>query len=348
MHLPARPPETSPLALLGIGIGVVAALSLAYGIVWWNSIGAFPGDTLTYYLAGLRLDSGHALYDLQAGDVWLYSHPELPLMGPPLIAVLWRPLAAFPAGSGMIIWLVAMNFLAVLAVAYALLGTRGWAGLLVLPLVPALTLLMGVGNLDAMVLIGLFAAWALLASGRDRSAGVLIGFLASLKLTPAVLIVWLVVSGKWRAFRWSIATGLVLAVVAVVGTEPGIWFRYLRVMREAPGIGRPEALLIIPIGFALIALLRRWPRLTFGLSLALIPLGSPIAGGHTWSLLLGVLAPVIGAWRSTDRRPMESASVVKPGVASTQRQTGDGLASAAGLQRGRSQDSAGGGGPEFG
>ena len=294
-RLMALPASSSPFRLLGIGIGVVAVVGLAYGIFWWNTILAFPGDTLTYYLAGLRLDGGHALYDLQPSDVWLYSHREFPLLGPPLIAVLWRPLAALPVGSGMIVWLVAMNFLAVLAVAYALLGTRGLAGLLVLPLVPALTLLTGVGNLDALVLACLFAVWWMLASGHERSAGALIGFLASLKLTPAVLIVWLIFSRRWLALRWAIGTGIVLAVIAMIGTEPGIWFRYLRVMQEAPGLGRPEALLVIPIGFALIALLRRWPRLTFGLSIALIPLGSPVAGAHTWSLLLGVLAPVIGA-----------------------------------------------------
>jgi hypothetical protein len=166
-----------------------------------------------------------------------------------------------------------------------------------------------VGNLDALVLAGLFLAWWLLASGRDRSAGLLIGFLASLKLTPAVLLVWLIVSGRWRALGWAIVAGLVLAVVAMVGTEPGIWLRYLRVVQEASGVGREGALLVIPVGFALLLLLRRWPRVTFGLSIALIPLASPFTGGHTWSLLLAVLAPwIIGVAAPPPRAVDEPAA----------------------------------------
>ena len=82
---------------------------MARRIVWWVSLGAFPGDTLTYYLAGLRLDSGHALYDLRPNDVWLYGHPEFPLLEPAAHrcpAPTRSPL--LPAGSGMIVWLVAM------------------------------------------------------------------------------------------------------------------------------------------------------------------------------------------------------------------------------------------------
>ena len=80
-------------------MGGIAVLGLAYGIIFWNASGAFPGDSLTYYLAGLRLNSGHDLYDLRPDDVWLYDRPELPSpTGPPLVAVVWRPLAAIPGG----------------------------------------------------------------------------------------------------------------------------------------------------------------------------------------------------------------------------------------------------------
>ena len=188
--IPAMPSPrmTRIVRALGIGIGVISVIALAYGIAFWHAGHAFPGDTLTYYLAGTRLNEGHHLYDLAADDVWLYAHPEFPLFGPPLIAVVWRPLAAIPNGWGMILWLVAMNYCALTAVFWTLLGTRGWAGVLVLVLVPSLTLLMGVGNVDAAILLGVIVVWTLVAAERPKAAGILVGVLASLKLTPAIFL----------------------------------------------------------------------------------------------------------------------------------------------------------------
>ena len=287
------------LAALGVGIGLVAAAGLAYGIAFWFTGGTFPGDTLTYYLAGLRLNSGHALYDLRPDDVWLYARPEFPLYGPPLVAVLWRPLAAIPGGWGMIVWLIAMAFATLASVFYLLLGTRGWAGLLVIPLIPSLTLLIGVGNVDALVLAGSVAVWALTVSGRWRAAGILVGALASLKLTPAILLIWLIATRRWEAVRWAIATGLVLAVVVVIGTEPGIWFRYLRVVTEGSQGGNTAALVLLLVGIVGVFVLRHRPAPSFALSVILMPLGSPVAAGHSWSLLLGALSPLT--------RPLEAA-----------------------------------------
>jgi hypothetical protein len=280
------------LAVFGVGIGLVAVLGLAYGIAFWFTSDAFPGDTLTYYLAGLRLDSGHALYDLRPDDVWLYERPEFPLYGPPLVAVLWRPLAAIPGGWGIIVWLIAMAFATLWAVFYLLLGTRGWAGLLIIPLIPSLSLLIGVGNVDALVLAGSVVVWALTASGRWRAAGILVGALASLKLTPAILLIWLIATRRWEAVRWAIATGVVLALVVVLGTEPGIWVRYLRVVTEGSQGGNTAALVVLLLGIVGMVLLRDRPSPSFALSVVLMPLGSPVAAGHSWSLLLGALAPL--------------------------------------------------------
>ena len=297
------------MAVLGVGIGLVAALGLAYGIVYWFTKGAFPGDTLTYYLAGLRLDSGHALYDLRPDDVWLYERPEFPLYGPPLVAVLWRPLAAIPGGWGIIVWLILMAFVTLSAVIYILLGTRGWAGLLVIPLIPSLTLLIGVGNVDALVLAGSIAAWSLTASGRWRTAGILVGALASLKLTPAILLIWLIATRRWEAVRWTIATGLVLAVVAVLGTEPGIWYRYLRVVTEGSQGGNTAALVVLLIGIVAVVVLRDRSALSFAISVILMPLGSPVAAGHSWSVMLAAVAPWV---RSLHAAPCGAPPIQEP------------------------------------
>jgi Glycosyltransferase family 87 len=295
--------------MLGFGIALVAAIGLAYGIVFWFTSGAFPGDSLTYYLAGLRLNSGHALYDLRPDDVWLYGRPEYPLYGPPLVAVMWRPLAAMPGGWGIIVWVIAMAFAALTAVFYLLLGTRGWAGLLMIPLIPSLTLLIGTGNVDALVLAGSIAVWSLTAQRRWRAAGILVGVLASLKLSPAILLIWLIATRRWEAVRWTIATGLILAVVVVVGTEPGIWFRYLRVMTDLSQTGNSSALGLLVVGVIAIVAVGSRPSLSFAISAILMPLGSPVAAGHTASLLLAAVAPWV---RPLTAAPTEASSIQDP------------------------------------
>lgn len=281
------------VALLGIGIGVVSVIALAYGVTWWFDQGVYPGDAVTYYLAGARLNAGHALYDLSSGDPWHYDHPEFPLYGPPLIAVAWRVLAAMPGLSGIVVWLVAMWFCLAWALALLLLGTRGWAGLAVIALAPPLILLFGVGNVDCFVLLGSTGVWLLAAKGRDREAGLLVGLLVSIKLTPAVLLVWLILSGRWRGVRWAMSTIVVLALVAMAGTEPGIFLRYARVMLEGSAAGRPWAFLILAAGFAVAVVVRRRRGWSFAVLDALMPLGSPVAAIHSWALLLGSITPAV-------------------------------------------------------
>ena len=288
---------TRIIRALGVGIGVISVIALAYGIAFWHAGHAFPGDTLTYYLAGTRLNEGHHLYDLAADDVWLYAHPEFPLFGPPLIAVVWRPLAAIPNGWGMIIWLVAMNYCALTAIFWTLLGTRGWAGVLVLILVPSLTLLMGVGNVDAAIMLGILVVWTLVAAERPKAAGILVGVLASLKLTRPSSCIWFIARRQWTAVAWTVATGLVLAVVAVIGTEPGIWIRYARVILEGSAAGRPGALLILVAGIVALFVIRS-PRFSFALATLLMPLGSPVAAGHSWSVSVAAPAPFLRPLKS--------------------------------------------------
>ena len=301
------PRMTRIVRALGIGIGVISVIALAYGIAFWHAGHAFPGDTLTYYLAGTRLNEGHNLYDLAADDVWLYAHPEFPLFGPPLIAVVWRPLAAIPNGWGIIIWLVAMNYCALTAIFWTLLGTRGWSGVLVLILVPSLTLLMGVGNVDAAILLGIIVVWTLVAAERPKAAGILVGVLASLKLTPAIFLIWFIARRQWTAVGWTVATGLVLAVVAVLGTGPGIWVRYARVIVEGSAAGRPGALIILAAGIAALFVVRS-PRTSFALATVLMPLGSPVAAGHSWSLELAATAPFLRPLRRLRAPAADSGS----------------------------------------
>ncbi len=58
------------------------------------------GDALTYLAAGERLNDSHLLYAWTSGDrpVFMMERFIAPLISPPPIAAIWRPLAAVPFG----------------------------------------------------------------------------------------------------------------------------------------------------------------------------------------------------------------------------------------------------------
>src|SRR5256885_12201688 len=69
------------------------------------------GDAMTYYAAAQRLNDGHQLYALTTGDIAIELRPPfwtVPLLSPPFIAVLWRPLEALGI-SGVFIWMGALS-----------------------------------------------------------------------------------------------------------------------------------------------------------------------------------------------------------------------------------------------
>lgn len=166
---------------------------------------------------------------------------------------------------------------------------------MILPLVPALTLLVGVGNVDAAILAGMIGAWIL--RDRPRALGILVAVLVSVKLTPAVLVIWMISTRRWRALGWCTGAAGALAVLTAAVLGPRIFGDYLRVVAGATG-GRSAALVVVALGLLAVVLLGRHERIAFALSVTLIPFGSPIAAGYTWALLLGALAPA-----TRDRRP---------------------------------------------
>lgn len=276
---------------LAVGIAFLAVLILAYVVIFWKLHVAWPADSFTYYLAGQRLDTGGKVYDVRPSDFWPPGAPTL--YGPPLVAVIWRPIAAIPHQWGILLWIIAIDFVTLWAVAIVLLELPLIGGIFVLVLSLSIERLIGVGNADGLVLVGMIGAWR----WRDRPVlvGIVLGFLVSLKLTPAFLIVWLVSTGRWRAVGWAIVTGLALLVVtAWLANEPGIAFRYLTVMRDGLADGFPWSRFAIVGGVALVFIAgRRWPWASFSLAVALVPLASPVTALHTFSLLLATLAPLI-------------------------------------------------------
>ena len=134
------------------------------------------------------------------------------------------------------------------------------------------------------------------ARGSERSGGAVLGTLVSLKLTPAVFLIWLIATRRWRALGWAIATIAVLAIVTMLSISPNIFVRYAGVVAGVSSGGRPFALPIAAAGaLAILFVGPRWPTAAWIMAAVLIPFGSPVTANHTWALLLVALAPTTGS-----------------------------------------------------
>lgn len=266
-------------------------------------------DASTYLAAGERLNEGHALYALEPGDrpVLLLDNYPVPLVSPPPIAAIWRPLAAIP--FGLALWVAAAWATLLGTVAYLVMRI----GLRAAVVAAALSFPIGeqlvAANLTAFFPGLLVLTWRYRV---DPRAGVIIGALAALKLAPAVMGGWFVGMHRARAVAWMLAGGVALTLIGAIGAGGTAYVDYASVARSIPpypmtlsgqtGIAwLSQGALISGTVFA--ALLWRTPRLSYAVAVATLVVGSPVLSLTTFTLLLAALAPLIPEPAMTPARP---------------------------------------------
>ena len=122
----------------------------------------FLGDAYVYLGAGERLNVGHQLYSLSPGDRPIPIQPPFwtaPLVSPPLIAVLWRPLAALPNEAGVIVWWISSLLALGGSILYIVRRHPLGAGLALVALSVPVAMEAGLGNVNAFLLAGTIAVW---------------------------------------------------------------------------------------------------------------------------------------------------------------------------------------------
>jgi hypothetical protein len=188
-----------------------------------------PGDFLRYHRAGRLVATGRA--DLVYDEAFLarqsvYADERVPGAGDltelefkyaPALAVMMAPLGALPPRAASIVW-GAWNE-ALLATMFVVLWTWCGAGLSAWwILVPIAVLWRSVdgnvrlGQLNPSAIVpATVAAW-MLARGKDRVAGALVGFGTVVKFMPAVFALWLLAKRKWAAFATFVGTVVLVGV----------------------------------------------------------------------------------------------------------------------------------------
>lgn len=305
-----------PAAALAIALGLLAGIQIQY-----FERGLIPGDAFVYLAAGERLNAGHLLYALSPGDRPVDLNPPLwtvPLVSPPPIAVLWRPLAALPNELGVYVWWAAQ--IAALGTTLVMLARRRpvlTAVAMVVLLIPTVYEI-GVGNVNSFLLLGLVMTWRWTLMGLDRPVGIAAAAMTAVKLTPGVIGWWLLVTGRRRAFAVAFVAGIVILGVSVAGAGFPAHLEYLRILgdRTAVGtsplslggmarfVGVPDAIAnVLPTvaalaGLGAVFLLRRRPDLSYGAAIITMILGSPAVSIPWYVLFYALLAPIAWPWRA--------------------------------------------------
>lgn len=201
------------VAIVGITVAWIGAFA-----VFGHAFATVGSDAWNYLAAGERLNAGHDLYALTSGDRYVLIVPpywSVPLLSPPPIAVVWRALALLGDGSMYLWWaggLVACLWLQADAL------RRGTRAEVVLTLIvsPLLALTAVSGNANAYLVPLL--AWSVTRRDRPDLTGAAVAVLAAVKLTPILLLPWVVVRGGIRGF---VLASLLVALLTLLGAGPG-------------------------------------------------------------------------------------------------------------------------------
>jgi hypothetical protein len=321
------------LVVPAVAIGMIVAIQRVY-----FERGLIPGDSFTYLAAGERLNAGHMLYALSPGDRPVGFEPPfftVPLLSPPPIAVLFRPLAALPMEIGVYIWWIATIVVLAAVILWMLRERPIVAGLAVLALSIPIVYQIGVGNLNGLIVAGIVGGWYLLTRRRDLAAGAVFALMTAFKVTPGIFLWWLITQRRWDAFKAFVVTGLVVLAISVLGAGVQAHLEYLGIARQTAAAGTTylslagaarylgvpvEVANLLPtvsimLGVAAVWLLRARPGAAYGAAIVTMIAGSPVVQITWFTILLGVLAPII--W------PMPAAARVVAGDSASPRDTSE-------------------------
>jgi alpha-1,2-mannosyltransferase len=292
-------------------------------------------DFSAYWLAGRHVLTGQPLYTATqlAGPYEPQQQGQFLYLYPPFLAVAVSPLAAlFSAdyGAAMAVWALLGTvavILVVLGVASVERLTRdAWQAAMLVggafafpPLVAELIL----GNVHVLLLALFAIAWVGTRRGRtgEALAGVAVGGATLVKLFPAVVVVWLLVTRRWRAAVWAVAgaVGLALLTLPIVGLQP--WLDYPRAILNlgAPAVVTdalapslwlsaimpPLIARALVLAAALIAVVwsasRLDERASYGIAVGVSVLAAPSVFQHYLAIM--VLPLLLGLSVTRDRPP---------------------------------------------
>jgi hypothetical protein len=196
-------------------VWILVAGFTAFLILAWNAVvvGVFGFDFEgTIWEPARAVLHGHSPYPPPTRAAVELGNPAV---YPPFVAVLTAPIGLLSLSAAKVVW--TLSLLAGFFLALRIAGARDWR--CYVAAAAALPVLEGVfwGNLTLLLLLPLAVAWRY----RDHAptAGLAVGAAVAAKLFLWPLLVWLLLTKRYRAAVWAAASSVVLVVGAwaVVG-----------------------------------------------------------------------------------------------------------------------------------
>ena len=292
-----------------VPVGSVGLLVLMIGLVLASAGKTLGYDYTCYEGAARHLVDGKPIYD-NAFSIAVGTCPGT-YTYPPAFAVALVPWLLF-GGAAAGAWCLAMA--ACFLVGVALLPVRRdvrWLIVIVAALDWPLLYAVKLGQVEPILFLAFAAAWRWM--DRPWAVGVATAVGTLVKVQPALLGVWAVATGRWRAGAVAVGVGVAAAAAATLFTGPGAWATYADLLRGlggtfstghnfAPGAvahlagasdGVAAAVQLASVGLAAAALLAafRWASPAASLQVTIVVsqlLSSPLRDHYAVLLLLPV------------------------------------------------------------
>ncbi|GIG56522.1 hypothetical protein Lfu02_08940 [Longispora fulva] len=216
---------TRRIALVsGLALAIAVFIAVAPGHRGWFDVGVYHG-TVRHWLAG--------------GDPYDYLRPPTNLYGftyPPFALLCMLPMALLGWHATVAVS-VALNVAASAVLLCWLVDPvarrRGWSRWYAFALGGCLLAFYGpardtvsFGQVNLLLLVLVLADARLLSGRWARYAGIGVGLAAAVKLTPALFVGYLVVTGRWRAAATAVGTTAAATLLAwwvLPGTSREFW-----------------------------------------------------------------------------------------------------------------------------
>lgn len=223
----------------GYGVALAAAVAWAGLIVLTAaSNGTLGFDYRAYDLAVDRLLAGQTMYDPNAASTGAFGL----FFYPPPFALLVLPFALLPVDLGAGLWTVTLVAASVAAIWLLPVAARvRWIVLLLAALSWPLVYAIKLGQVGPMLLLLFAIGWRWL--DRPWPLGLAAGLGTVIKLQPALLIGWALVTGRRRAAVIAVFVAGGLALLATIIAGPQSW------LDEASLLGRVSRPVLTPHAF---------------------------------------------------------------------------------------------------
>jgi alpha-1,2-mannosyltransferase len=221
----------SRLAEAFVPVGSVTLLIGMIALVLASAGGTLGYDYHCYEGAAQALRDGKPMYDV-AFSVNVGTCPGTYTYPPPFAAALvpWLLLGGAAAG----LWCLAMA--ACFLVGVALLPVRRdvrWLIVIVAALDWPLLYAVKLGQVEPLLFLGFAAAWRWMDRAAVVGSAAAIG--ALVKVQPALLAVWAIATGRFRAAALAAAAASALAAAATLVTGLSAWGTYVELLRDLGG-----------------------------------------------------------------------------------------------------------------